>query len=177
MIHYAPVRKLVWACLLTLLSACSATGPQYSSSVSQARKDSERSARLVLYRELNLLTQVGWTQVKIDGYPVGGVADSGFNYYDVTPGAHRIVVHHEGRSGECAVVISIGAGQTQYFKVEARGAGRAAILLGGFGLLGAAAGAALEGSGDTCAGTWEIKQAGPEAIEELKQLKETQGNG
>ena len=165
------------ALLLALIAACSASGPQYSASVSQARKDSERSARLVLYRDLNLFTQVGWTRVKIDGNPAGGVADSGFNYYDVTPGTHRIVVDHEGRAGECAVNTSIAAGQTQYFKVTARGAGRAAILLGGAGLLGMAVGAGIEGSGDTCSGTWEIKPAGQEAVEELKKLKQTQGSG
>lgn len=163
--------------LLLLVSACSATGPQYSPSVSQARKDSERSARFVLYRELNLLTQVGWTRVKIDGNLVGGVADSGFNYYDVTPGTHRIVVDHESRAGECAISTSIQAGQTQYFRVEATGAGRAAVLLGGFGLIGAAVGAAAENAGGPCSGTWEIKPVGKEAVEELKKLKETQGNG
>lgn len=159
------------------LTACAATGPAYTAAVSKPRQDSERSARLVLYRGSNLLTQVGWTRVKIDGTPVGGVADAGFNYYDVTPGEHRIVVDHEGRPGECAVTARVAAGQTAYFKIEATGEGRAAVLLGGFGLIGAALGAAMEDGSGPCSGTWSIRPVGPEAVEELKKLKETQGNG
>lgn len=163
--------------LLLLVSACSATGPQYSPSVSQARKDSERSARLVLYRGNSLMAPFGMTRVAIDNIYVGGVADAGFNYYDVTPGTHRIVVDHEGRPGECKLQINALSGQTAYFKIELRDAAGAALLLSAAGPLGAVAALAVEGSGDQCAGTWEIRKAGPEAEAELKRLKETQGNG
>ncbi len=159
------------------LAACAATGPSYTAAVSKPRQDSERSARLVLYRGDSVVSPFGMARVQIDNIEVGGVADAGFNYYDVTPGDHRIVVDHEGRPGECRIKASVKAGDTAYFKIEQRGASTASMFIAGAGLIGVAAALALEGSGEPCAGTWEIRPVGTEALEELKNLKETQGNG
>ena len=171
-----PHKTLLLLALLGL-AGCAATGQTYTAAVSKPRQDSERSARLVLYRGDSLISPFGMTRVQIDNIEVGGVADAGYNYYDVTPGEHRVVVDHEGRPGECQIKVSIKAGDTAYFKIEQRGASTASMFLAGAGLLGVAASLALEGSGAPCSGTWEIHAVGPEAVEELKKLKETQGNG
>ena len=177
MLHTAPVSNIALLITLFTLAACSATGPSYSAAVSTPRQDSDRSARLVLYRGNSLMAPFGMTRVAIDNIYVGGVADAGFNYYDVTPGTHHIVVDHEGRPGECKLQINALSGQTAYFKIELRDAAGAALLLSAAGPLGTVAGLAVEGSGGQCAGTWEIRKAGPEAEAELKKLKQTQGHG
>lgn len=126
------VKKSAALVIVTLMSACTASGPIYQDYVTELPLDTEEG-RIYVYR-----TSVGWfrllgddmARVNIDGNNVGGCKYRGFSMFRLPPGSHALTVDNGGFPGKCSIDIDVEAGKDHYYVVQRRAAPMVGTMAG-----------------------------------------------
>lgn len=75
-------------------------------------------ARLYFYRVLNPYDPVVWTEVALNGAPVGSSGPGRIFYRDVAPGTYEITAHTDELYPHQFKTVAVAAGSTTFVKIE-----------------------------------------------------------
>jgi hypothetical protein len=75
-------------------------------------------ARLVVYCDVNPVTDPSWTKVSLDRAPLGGIGPGNVFYRDVAPGTHEIEVRSEQLYPNQTRTLSLEPGTTTFIDVQ-----------------------------------------------------------
>ena len=107
-------RGFLSVCALAALSACG-IAPQPSTSLSPPAAD---KARLYFYRDANVYDGLLWTDVSLNGQPVGASAPGTVFYRDVPPGIYRIEARSEKLYPDQNKTVVVKPGTTTFVKIQ-----------------------------------------------------------
>lgn len=104
--------------VLLLLSGCSGAGPAYSTVGDGFIKPHSGMAKLIIYRESNLLNISARYWVELNGSEVCKLHNGSFLMKDVRPGSTEIASSNFGSYGTSRLTIDTKPGQVIYVKME-----------------------------------------------------------
>lgn len=124
------MKNLILASLL-LLSACSATGPTYSTLDGTVTKASTGTSKIVIYREANFINGGARYWVELNGVEVCKLHQASFLIHDVHPGIVNVAASNFGSLGTSRMTVEVKPGQTVYVKMAVNGSRATVGVLGG----------------------------------------------
>lgn len=160
--------KVASLLLSTTLSACAASGPAYVDSGLATERTPAGQARIVFFRTKDSRLYMARTaSISIDGSRVGGTAYGTFHHHAVDPGPHTLRAGMWDAPGVCEVSLTVEAGETRYFQVDARRESFGAFAAADFvmalvtgspaiGVTGGVGAMALESYGERCGGAFRL---------------------